>query len=704
MSNKANNPSDHKKYPQLRQDLKISKMVNKQRTHYVIKDPIKNSYFRFKEDEYAIIDLFQGKHTLDELVLDYNIRYPQQEIDRQTIESYFEYLNSIHLLVKSAEEMNVMLVEKVKEMRQMQLLSKKGSLFYKRFPLIDPDKIFNKMIPYLTFFWSKAFFIFSILIMLLSVVIIFINFERFQLGLYELFNFSTLSFAHLLTLWVVIYLTIAIHELGHGLTCKYYGGEVHEIGFLLLFFQPCLYANVNDAWLFDKKWKQILVTLAGGYIEFFIGCLFTLVWAMTNPNSFINVLSLQIVTIASFSTIMFNFNPLMKLDGYYLLSDFLETPNLKEESAKYLSYYFKKHVLGLDEEEIHATQREKWIFLIYGGLSFMWSISMLLGMIAMLKMILVNQFYEYGMLAVGYIACKLFKSHVNETKEILLKIVLKHKELIKNPKVRKVSSVVFLGLGFLLLTPSHYLVRGECQILPAINYPLRSLNTGHVKKFYKMDGEVVHPGAKLVSIANSNVEHQERMTFFAKDKEWLKYRKTLATQPIFLEDSQQEWLKSIQLWNKAKHDENQLTLKYMPSANYPGDGVLNCTQQEKIVGKYLKKGEEICRIYPLNKLKTRIEISEAEILNFNLGHEVEYKLFSNPIKTYRGKIQTILPSGTTDKKNPSRKIYSAEIEIENDGSLRSGMSGVAKIYGNKMIFIKYLLLKLAYNLRMDLFF
>ena len=124
---------DYKKYPKLREDLKISKMVNKTNTHFVIKDPMKESYFRFSEDEMEIISLFNGERTLEQMVEDYNNEHDLSEIDMSVVEEFWNEINGMNLLVKSHDEMNVMLVEKVKEMRQFQLLSKKDQSSTKDF-------------------------------------------------------------------------------------------------------------------------------------------------------------------------------------------------------------------------------------------------------------------------------------------------------------------------------------------------------------------------------------------------------------------------------------------------------------------------------------------------------------------------------------------------------------------------------------------
>jgi hypothetical protein len=131
--------------------------------------------------------------------------------------------------------------------------------------------------------------------------------------------------------WLTLLAITACHESAHGLTCKHHGGEVPEIGFLLLLLMPCFYCNVSDAWLFKDKAKRLWVTLAGGYFELFLWALAVFVWRLTLPGELLHHLALVVVTVCG-GRVFFNFNPLVKLDGYYLLSDLAEVPNLQRRA------------------------------------------------------------------------------------------------------------------------------------------------------------------------------------------------------------------------------------------------------------------------------------------------------------------------------------------------------------------------------------
>ncbi|HEY1067916.1 MAG TPA: site-2 protease family protein, partial [Pirellulales bacterium] len=148
--------------------------------------------------------------------------------------------------------------------------------------------------------------------------------------------------------WLIVALGVTkiIHEFGHGLTCKHFGGECHEMGVMFLVFTPCLYCNVSDSWMLPNKWHRIYISLGGIFIELCIASAAVFVWWFSQPG-FLNYLALSTVFVCSVSTIMFNGNPLLRYDGYYVAADLLEIPNLWQKSRSVLTRALGVHCLGL---------------------------------------------------------------------------------------------------------------------------------------------------------------------------------------------------------------------------------------------------------------------------------------------------------------------------------------------------------------------
>src|SRR5262249_13935290 len=204
------------------------------------------------------------------------------------------------------------------------------SLLHWRKKHLDPDPLITWLAPRLWFVWTRAFLVLSAGCILAAGVVVWLNRAEVASSARGALRWETGVWVFLTLLAVGI-----LHEFAHGLTCKHHGGEVREIGFLLLFFMPGFYCDVSDAWLFKEKSKRLWVTFAGGYFELFLWALAVCAWRLTLPGTLPHQLAFVVVSVCGVQT-LFNFNPLIKLDGYYLLSDVLEVPNLQQRAGDHV--------------------------------------------------------------------------------------------------------------------------------------------------------------------------------------------------------------------------------------------------------------------------------------------------------------------------------------------------------------------------------
>jgi putative peptide zinc metalloprotease protein len=164
-------------------------------------------------------------------------------------------------------------------------------------------------------------------------------------------------------LWFALGLVKVLHEFGHGLSCKKFGGEVHEMGVMLLCFAPCLYCNVSDAWTLPSKWRRIVIGLAGIYVELLIAALATFVWWHSGPATYAHHLCLNLMLVCSVNTIVINGNPLLRYDGYHVLADWLEIPNLYERSRRVVRRWALEHLLGIETNGDFEPSRRRRVIL-----------------------------------------------------------------------------------------------------------------------------------------------------------------------------------------------------------------------------------------------------------------------------------------------------------------------------------------------------
>jgi putative peptide zinc metalloprotease protein len=227
------------------------------------------------------------------------------------------------------------------------------------------------MLPWTWWIFTQLFFIASVGLMLAAGALVLTHFETFREKLpsyHEFFSFKTVAY-----LWVALGVVKVIHEFGHGLSCKNFGGEVHEMGALFLCLSPCLYCNVSDAWTMPNKWHRIIISFAGIYVELVIASIATFVWWNSASHPFINNLSLSLMVVCSVSTVVFNGNPLMRYDGYYILADWLEIPNLREKSNRYLQKLAMEYCLGIEvQREPYMALGRRTLFVTYAIASWIY--------------------------------------------------------------------------------------------------------------------------------------------------------------------------------------------------------------------------------------------------------------------------------------------------------------------------------------------
>ena len=169
---------------------------------------------------------------------------------------------------------------------------------------------------------------------------------------------------NLLWLWAVFVFIKLIHELGHAFSCRRFGGECHELGIMFLVFVPTPYVDASSAWSFRSKWERIFVGAAGMIVELFFAALCSFIWLYSNETSLIRQLAFNAMLVASVTTLVFNANPLLRYDGYYILSDFLEIPNLRQKSTDYAMGLIKRHIFGVKlQQPLPSPLQRVWLFL-----------------------------------------------------------------------------------------------------------------------------------------------------------------------------------------------------------------------------------------------------------------------------------------------------------------------------------------------------
>jgi putative peptide zinc metalloprotease protein len=354
----------------LRPDLIVQPQFYEGMTHYVVKDPIALKYFRFKIEEYFLLQQFDGKNTLNDVKKAFERKYRPQTISIEDLTRFTAQLHEAGIAQIDSPEQAKVLIRRRRKNRWKKVWQFLANILYIKIPVIDPEKLLTGMYPYFRWIYTPYFITFSIGMMLAALTLVASQWTEFTSKLPEFqsfFNWHTIF-----AFWCSLAVVKVIHEFGHGLTAKHFGGEVHEMGMLFLVLTPALYCDVTDSWLLPNKWKRIWISAAGIYVECFLASIATFVWWNTEQG-LLNSLMMATMFICSVNTILFNANPLLRYDGYYVMADWLEIPNLRIKSTQFFAYLIQEKVLGLEVPvQSYMPRSRRFLFVTYAVASYLY--------------------------------------------------------------------------------------------------------------------------------------------------------------------------------------------------------------------------------------------------------------------------------------------------------------------------------------------
>lgn len=333
--------------PCLRRDLEFTHREAAGEAEVIVCDPLTGRYFRAGELEASLFALLDGERSVEEVAAELTAEFP--DLPEEEVPVFVAHLDQLGFLEGSAAI----------GVRPRQPLFRR--LLFAQVRLGNPDRLFARLLPYVGWLYRPVGWVAVTLLMLVAGVVATLSHEELRLEAWE-----SHTPTYWLRFWIGLSLSGTIHEFGHGLTCKYFGGRSTGIGLLWMYGLPCFYCDVSGAWTLPRKSQRIWVGLAGLYYQFVAGAVALLLWRGLEPGTLLSSLLLAMATSCSVLSLI-NLNPLLKLDGYYLLSDWLEIPNLRSRSFDALGKRLERFWFG---EPANAAPepppREQRIYLTYG--------------------------------------------------------------------------------------------------------------------------------------------------------------------------------------------------------------------------------------------------------------------------------------------------------------------------------------------------
>lgn len=347
----------------LRARVSVRRQYFRGQLWYLIGDPFGNQFHRVRPAAYRFLARLRPGRTVQQVWEECLELYPDEAPGQEDVVHLLSQLYAANLLHYELPADSEKFFERYSKRRRREVQSRWMNIMFARFPLLDPDAFLKRALPYLgwIFTWPMA-------LVWLATVGLGVKAGIENAAAFRDQSQGILALDNLALLYAGMVLLKALHEFGHALACRRFGGEVHVMGIMLLIFTPLPYVDVTSSWAFRSRRERMTVGAAGMLVEFFVAACAMLVWARTGPGVLHN-LAYNMIFVASVSTLLFNGNPLLRYDGYYLLSDALDIPNLYGRALMQLRYLAERHLFGVTRQESPAQNRREAGWLAAYGIA-----------------------------------------------------------------------------------------------------------------------------------------------------------------------------------------------------------------------------------------------------------------------------------------------------------------------------------------------
>lgn len=680
--------------PWFRPDLTVSEQVFAGENTFVVKIPETNTYSRHGPVEVALFKLCDGTRTVAELTAAYNELYPDTPLAEGDVADWLDDTDP-NLWERGSAEKNLAVLAKIRDERKKRVET--ASIFHIEFSAWDPNRVLERLHPYLSWLFTRQFAYFSLFLFGVTAAIVISDYNRIREDTIEFYSFTHKTAYDLWIFWLLLFFVSGIHEFGHGLTCKHYGGEVPRMGLMLFYFTPAFFTDCTDLLLFDRMPKRLWTIMAGIWIELVLCAVATLVWFFSPAGSFIGDLGYKTLLLTGVSGVFFNLNPLMKYDGYYVLCEYMEVDSLREDSGDYLQGWLRRHLLRQEVELPPLSRRRRRFYLIYAALVFAYSFMLVLVFTLFLKNIFTSKFGDWGYVItfalVGFLLRKKLRAWVRAAAAGLRDA--KEKFMVWR-MTRLQQGVAGAVLAFVVLVPTAGKVTTEFILEPGARAEVHALTPGWVNEVRVREGDAVAAGSVLAVLRNPDVEARAQMV--ARELE-LAERAGMAARARGDLGATEKYTQERQRLQaeRAETEAQQAAL----TLRAPFAGVVTTPQVELRVGDYLAEGDEFAVLADRQTMRARVLVRDWELEEVLLksgdaeGAAVNLKLRAYPFRTFSGRVQQVMPAAAADRpvaepQKVERKgqeltnYFAVVMEFPNpDGVLREGMTGQAKIYGRR---------------------
>ena len=649
--------------PQLHPHVRVHRQRLRGEPWYILRDRSAARVHRFTPAAYALISRMDGTRTVNDLWGEIAHALGDDAPSQDDVIRLLHQLHAADVLATGVppdvEEMNE---RRRKQSRSVWLRNLMNPMAF-RIPLWDPQRFLERTWPVVQRVIGPVAGVIWLTLVVWAGALAWMHWRELTENLAD----RVLAFQNLFLLWLTYPLVKFCHELGHAYAVRSGGGEVHEMGVMFLVFAPVPYVDASAAAGFRSKARRVLVGSAGMLVEILFAAIAMFVWIAAEPGV-IRAVAFNVMLIGGFATVVFNGNPLLRFDGYYILSDLVEIPNLAQRSTRYWAYLAKRVFGAADSESPAHTRGERVWFAVYGPTSWIYRVVVMLA-IAFFVM------REYFFIGVVLGLWSLFSMLVLPSIKAL-GFVLTNAELDRHrwrANVTTFGTIAALVLA-LALIPLPSWTDAEAVVWVPDNAEARAGTAGFVERVLVAPGSEVTEGDALVELADVELLTEANARAARIDQLKVQLASEMFTDRLKAELTRQQ-LEAEQV--TLERLENRLDALIVRAGR---NGRWIVPNAADLPGKYFSQGALVGYVLSGTSRTLRVVVPQDDVdLVRGSTRAVRVKLPNNAGVTHDARIVREVPGGTD-------KLPSKTLSLEGGGPYgtdprdQSGLKTLARTF------------------------
>src|SRR5271163_361614 len=498
------------RYPRLDPGVTFREHLEEGQMKVRVYVPSSGLMYTFLKSQWELARLFDGNSSWEEVAALYSAQTGGQ-YDAEEVRSFAGDLEAADFWYKTPQEKNVLLMQQSSEDRKKKLKvkSRYADLSMILFPAFNPDKFLTKLYGWTYWIYTPWFTILTLMLFAFAVGITVVHWPEIGRDTIQFYNFRAKTWGDIAVLYVLGMFVVAAHEYAHAHACKHYGARVPAMGFALIFLTPAFYTDTTEGVVKATRYQRLVISLAGIWIELIICAIATPIWWGTPPDTAVHDCAYFLMLLTGITSLLVNWNPLIKLDGYHMLCEILGISDLKEASTLYVAAWVKRHVWRLPVEVPYVPKRRRLGFVVYALLSGAYSYAVLYLVAGFVGNVFRNFSPQWSFIPELVTAWMIFRSRIR-----LLVNFMKFVYLDKKDRVRVWFTVPRrIGLGvlavvLLVLPLWRDSVKGSFVLEPLHHAEVRAAVPGMIDAVYASEGQTVQAGAPLLQLRNISLQSQ----------------------------------------------------------------------------------------------------------------------------------------------------------------------------------------------------